>query len=495
MKPLDSIPVLSYIIVFAAVMLGITLIRRASRSLNHFLVSNRSMGTWMGGMSAASTWIWAPALFIASQKAFTQGLPGLMWFTVPNIGALVLFAYLGSRIRSVFPRGYTFPQYIAVRFDKRTHITYLSTFLSLQVCSLAVQLIAGGALIQELSGIPYWVCVVLLIVIFTSYSLLDGIRASIRTDFFQMMIILLGIAIIIPFAVTKGGGITAVTKGFAGFEGKHGNIFDPYIALSFGITVTIGLLSGPVGDQQHWQRAFSFKQGKVFKGYLLAALIFAIVPLAMSIPGFIAAGNPSAAPAVYSGQLPAQQVGTEVIRILLPEWALILFVVMILSGLSSTGDSALCAGGSLIAVDIYRKYVYPGASEKKVLAIVRLSIFGLAATAVGIALIPGITILGLFLFYGTLRSATFLPTILIIYKKKIPAAGVFWGIFFAVALGLPVYIWGVLKGILHLKIAANIGILAISLIFPWAAIMLKKRQAPPIQLDRDVKDHEIEVSP
>ena len=63
------------------------------------------------------------------------------------------------------------------------------------------------------------------------------------------------------------------------------------VAYSFGITVTIGLMAGPVGDQQHWQRAFSFQKGKEFRGYLLGALIFAVVPITMSLLGFIRCGQ------------------------------------------------------------------------------------------------------------------------------------------------------------------------------------------------------------
>ena len=44
-----SLPLLTTILVFALVMLAVTLIRRASKSLNQFLVSNRAMGT--GGIS------------------------------------------------------------------------------------------------------------------------------------------------------------------------------------------------------------------------------------------------------------------------------------------------------------------------------------------------------------------------------------------------------------------------------------------------------------
>ena len=36
-------------------------------------------------------------------------------------------------------------------------------------------------------------------------------------------------------------------------------LIDPWVAYSFGIPVTIGLPSGPIGDQQHWQRAYALK--------------------------------------------------------------------------------------------------------------------------------------------------------------------------------------------------------------------------------------------
>ena len=451
---------------FGVAMFAVSVARRHSSTLDIFLVADRRVGVLVGAMSVASTWIWAPALFIAAQKAFQQGLPGLMWFTVPNVGCLILFAFLASRIRRVFPRGYTLPQYIATRFDTKTHAVYLFSFLSLQVCSLAVQLIAGAALLNAMSGTPYIVGVLVLAVMFTSYSLVDGLRSSIRTDLAQMLIIVVGMVILVPLAVIKGGGIPALKAGLGGVTGQFGNIFDPYVAYTFGITVTIGLMSGPVGDQQHWQRAFAFREGKEFHGYLLGAFIFATVPLTMSLLGFLAAGNHGVAPSVVAGDVAAQQVGPEVIRTVLPSWGLFAFMVMILSGLASTGDSALCAGGSLVAVDLYKRYVNPHSSDEKALNVSRLAVLGMAVASVGIALIPGITILSLFLFYGTLRSSTLMPTLVILFRKKVAPWGIFWGVALAIGFGLPLYLIGVIRGNVDLKVAANIGIVIISLVFP-----------------------------
>jgi SSS family transporter len=430
--------------------------------LEPFLVARREVGIWTGAMSAAATWIWAPALFIAAQKAYQQGLAGLFWFTAPNVGALILFAFLARRVRAVFPRGYTLPEYVAQRLDPRCHLAYLFTFLSLQICSLAVQLIAGAALLETIGGLNYPLGVLILTAGFTSYSLLDGLRASIRTDLLQMGIILAGMAILIPMATNAAGGWETVRAGFAGAGGRFPHLWDGRVAYSFGITVTIGLLSGPVGDQQHWQRAFAFREGAVFRGYLLAAPMFALVPLGMSIPGFVAAGLPDAAPGVHAGLLSAQQVGPEVIRTLLPSWGMAIFLLMILSGLASTGDSALCAAGSLAAVDGYRRYLRPQADGGALLRVSRVAILAAALLATGIALIPGITILALFLFYGTLRSATFPTTLLLLYRKSLSPDAVFWGVVLAILLGMPTYLAGELLGIVHLKVAANLGILLVA---------------------------------
>lgn len=59
-----------------------------------FLLADRNLGVWPAAFSIAATWIWAPALFLASEKAYTQGLAGVFWFIAPNVACLLLFAPL-----------------------------------------------------------------------------------------------------------------------------------------------------------------------------------------------------------------------------------------------------------------------------------------------------------------------------------------------------------------------------------------------------------------
>lgn len=48
--------------------------------------------------STASTWIWAPALFVSSSVAYYYGLAGLAIFLIPNILCLILFGIISSYI-------------------------------------------------------------------------------------------------------------------------------------------------------------------------------------------------------------------------------------------------------------------------------------------------------------------------------------------------------------------------------------------------------------
>src|SRR5207247_2369049 len=68
-----------------------------------FLLANRKVGWILGGFSIASSWIWAPALFVSIQVAYQMGLAGIFWFTLPNVIALLIFAIFAPRIRSRLP--------------------------------------------------------------------------------------------------------------------------------------------------------------------------------------------------------------------------------------------------------------------------------------------------------------------------------------------------------------------------------------------------------
>ena len=93
------------------------LLTRTERHAEGFLAANRNVGVIRGALSVAVSWVWAPAIFVCSMQAFTNGLPGIFWFTAPNIICFFIFTPLGIRLRKLVPFGYTLPEFINRRFN------------------------------------------------------------------------------------------------------------------------------------------------------------------------------------------------------------------------------------------------------------------------------------------------------------------------------------------------------------------------------------------
>jgi len=113
---------------FWVAMMVLTLIfaKKKEDTREEFLVAKRNIPWFFGGASIAASWIWAGALFVSTQKSYEMGLAGLFWFTVPNVIALLIFSFMGPRIRERFDRGFTLPQYIEQRLgSKWVHRLYL----------------------------------------------------------------------------------------------------------------------------------------------------------------------------------------------------------------------------------------------------------------------------------------------------------------------------------------------------------------------------------
>lgn len=423
------------LIVYFLLMMGATVIlTKKEVNIEGFYVGNRNMGTLSSAMSIAATWIWAPALFVSADKAYTNGLPGLFWFLVPNILCLLLFIPFAKKIRNEMPRGITLSGYMRDKYKSdKVKGVYLFQLTSLTILSTGVQLLAGGKILSTITGFSFPLMTVILAVIAFSYSQFSGIRASVLTDALQMILILAACVIFVPWALNMDNGVSSLIAGLAGKSGQYTSLFSGKgleVFFAFGLPTAIGLIAGPFGDQCFWQRAFSINQKKIGKAFILGAVLFGIVPLSMGILGFIAAG--SGFEAVNSGI-----VNFELITHLFPKWVVLPFLFMLISGLLSTVDSNLCAVASLTS-DIVKKTDIRISKG----AMILLLIFGIA-----IANIPGLTITYLFLIYGTLRATTLLPTVMTLKGIKLTAKGVYSGIITALVVGLPLFAYGTLCNI------------------------------------------------
>ena len=283
------------------------------------------------------------------------------------------------------------------------------------------------------------------------------------TDILKMLFIYGVGIVIVPWAVISLGGLHVLSEGLGGkindlsiFGSNSTRIF-----LTFGLPTTIGLLSGPFGDQTFWQRTFALKKEKVQSAFLRGALLFSVVPILMSFLGFAAAGS--------GLQISdPQMVNLEVVSKSLSTNATWVFVFMILAALISILDTKLTGIASLGAHDFANRiFKTENATYHQIKWISRLSMVTLVIAALALANIPNLKILHLFLFYGTLRSSSVIPTILLILGKTLNEKFVFWGIITSLVVGLPIFAFGNLQQEPSLIVAGSLLTIGCSGLIAW----------------------------
>jgi len=437
MSELSMTTWIGVILVYGLLMLlmGFVL-RKKNTTKDWFLVGNRSIGWKLMAFSIAASWIWAPALFVSSQISYTNGYVALLWFAVPNCLCLVIYGIFAQKLRNKIPEGYTFTEYIRERFGEKVHNLYLFQVTGLSVCCFAVQLHAGAVVITSLTGLNYVFVTIFLSAVVLGYSYISGIKASVWTDYVQMMMIIVFGLLVIPMLLSATGlqGLDLYgMKNISGFFSNSGI----EVMFTFGIVSAIGLIAGPFADQIFWQRTFSLKKPEVRKSYILGAAIFGGIPILMAVPGFVAAGMGITVP-----ESQVQMIGLITIQKLLPGWVLIPFVLLLIAGLTSTMDSALCSISGTSSIDIARRVKGGILTDKETVKVSRIAMICLTVGGIIIANIQGLTILTLWLFYATFRVATLLPTCMSILSDKIHPNGVYYGLLASFIIGIPIYSYG-----------------------------------------------------
>ena len=430
-----------WIIMYGVVFFGLSWIvtKNYLKSKEEFLVAQRNIPGKTMSFSIAASWIWAPALFVGSMKAYTQGWTGLAWFTVPNFLSLCLCGYLVYKVRQITEENqFTMAGWMG-KFSKRIRILFTLEMILVAVYSLSLQGVAAGGAVSKLTSVSFEMCIILLLLVAISYTILAGIRSSVITDVAQMVLILGAVFLIVPYVINMAGGFESVVSGLNGKEG----VDHPFsgkgwlVAITFGLPYSLSLFSGTVGDQMFWQRGFAVKKGETIRAFTIGACLFVVVPLMLGLLGFVAAGNPEIE---VTG---AFLVGLDVVKHYTPDWVLIVFTIALISGLISTVDSSMTATSSLVGHDLAEM---TGIDKSKHVMMGRVGIVCVAILGYIVA-VSGLKPLQIMLIFGSIRVATLMPIFFTVLKKGCTnEKTVFWATFTPMISTVPLFIYYTLQG-------------------------------------------------
>jgi SSS family solute:Na+ symporter len=187
---------------------------------------------------------------------------------------------------------YTAYEYLERRFNLAARLVTSSLFLCLRSTHVAIALYAPSLVINLVTGLPVWECILFMGLFTTGYTTLGGIKAVIWTDTIQLVTVMVGVLLIFVTAVGQvPGGVSAAYQ--AALEGGRLDFLnlstDPNELTSIWACLIGGsvlVLAALTTDQALLQRLLTTKSAEDCKrSVILQAILNVPVTLALYLTG------------------------------------------------------------------------------------------------------------------------------------------------------------------------------------------------------------------
>jgi Na+/proline symporter len=312
------------------------------QDLNNYLTANRSVGLFSLTTSLTASALGAWILFGPVSASTWGGIGSIIGYSLGTAFPMLLFIFLGKKIRKEFPNGSTLVEFLRKKFGKSLFKLILLMMIFYMFIFLCAEVTAISVLINYISGTPLWLTALIVLLTTLTYTLYGGLRASLFTDNIQMIFIL--ILLIVSFFIIKGFTLDQFSFGFIKVRNPH-LISASYIpGYTAGFTFFIAVAATNLFHQGNWQRVYAAKNFITLKRSLIVSF-FIIIPIVFYM-GFIGMVAFSIDPNI--------RPDLGFFSLLLKENSTLLSLIVLTLGLTltiSTVDTLINAISSLIVVD------------------------------------------------------------------------------------------------------------------------------------------------
>lgn len=411
-----------------------TRIGKKEENADGYMTAGNKIGFGVSAASMTATWIWASSMYASAASGYTYGISGPIHYGL--WGALmILFIYpFGKRIRKVAPKAHTLAEVMYARHGQSSQLMLAGSNIVGSIISLMSNFIAGGVLIAMLSPFTFVQGVIAVAGGVLLYSLWSGFRASVLTDFVQVMVMLGAVVVIVPFIFHAADFPTAFETGAGNLTPEQGSFFSKEAFLGQGAPYIAAVLAYAIGNQTIAQRLFSVREDLIKPTFITATIGYGSMVIGVGMLGVLA---------LYLGFEPSggdvNNIIPEMAAGYLPEVLLALFFLMVIGALSSTADSDLSALSSIMMADVYGQNIAgkSRANPKTMLLVGRTTMVVATATAVAFASLQ-LNILDLLVFVGALWGALVFPVLASFYWNKVTNRAFTTSVIVALVCFLPV---------------------------------------------------------
>ncbi len=411
------------------------------------LLAGRKMPALLGIFTMTATWVGGGYIIGTAEAVFDPGM-GLVWAQAPWGYALSLV--LGGIFFAKKMRSYGFTTLLDVferRYGKKTAAVLFIPALIGEVFWSAAILAALGITFATIFNLDLSTAIIVSAAIAILYTMIGGLWSVAYTDVIQLLFIILGLGIAVPYALGNVGGIDMAMlsyrevfpdgislipplSAFAGNNPEWGNA--AWTWMDFGLL----LILGGIPWQVYFQRVLSQKSNRaainlsVFAG--IGCFLMAIPAVLIGI-----AGNAYDWSATGLGGNPdANMILPYVLLEMTPPIIAALGLGAVAAAVMSSVDSSILSASSMFTWNIYRPLINSKAGEQLLRRTIRFSVLVIGAIATWMALTVQSVYALWFLCADLVYVILFPQLVLALFYKKSNYVGALTGVFVGLLLRL-----------------------------------------------------------
>lgn len=197
MKNLDYTILILYFLIVAII--GIAVNKNTSHKER--ISGGRSSGWLLVGLSILATQISTVTFIGAPGWSYASGMNVLvLYISIP----IVMFICSTIFVPFFYNLGiYSIYDYISTRFSKNTSIIVAISYLLNTAIILGGLVLAPSIIINSVTGLNIILCIVIIVLITSFYTIVGGIKAVMITDFIQMILFWLGMFFVFFFLLSQ----------------------------------------------------------------------------------------------------------------------------------------------------------------------------------------------------------------------------------------------------------------------------------------------------
>ena len=407
---MDNLIDYAVVVLYFALMIGAGYVGlRRARSAEDYLVAGRRLGPamYLGTLSAVV--LGGASTIGGVSLGYQYGISGMWLVFMLGLGIIALGLLLSARLSRLGV--YTVAEMLEVRYGRSSRLISAIIVAAYDLMVAVTATIAIGTVFNVILGLPSSLAILLAGGIVVLYSVVGGMWSITLTDILQFLIMTVGIFfILLPLAVSRAGGFSGMREELPasyfdltaiGWQ----TIFTYFLLFFFGIMI----------GQDIWQRVFTARDDGVARWGTLAAGVYCL------LYGIAGALIGTAAKAILPNLQAADNAFAEVAKATLPAGLVGLVLAAALAAVMSTASATLLASSTILANDVYARFLVRGDHNR--VAVSRFFTLIVGVIVLVVSLLVKDVVGALTVAYDLLVGAVCVPVIGAFFWPRATAAG------------------------------------------------------------------------